>query len=92
VYRYVFTPPPAYHGAELRHIFRFGVNGPVTDLVSDTWIAFARNGAPHTAHAPEWPTYDTDLRSTTVIDETTSVVDDPFGDVRELWSSIDSTL
>ncbi len=92
VYRYLFTPPPAYHGAELRHIFRFGVDGPVTDLVSDTWIAFARNGAPHTAHAPEWPTYNTDLRSTTVIDETTSVLDDPFGDVRKLWSSIDSTL
>jgi para-nitrobenzyl esterase len=92
VYRYLFTTPPAYHGAELRHLFRYRTDGLLADLVSDTWIAFARNGSPHSAHVPEWPAYNTRARSTVVIDHQTSVAEDPFGEIRTVWSSIDSTL
>src|SRR5204863_7574711 len=35
----------------------------------DSWIAFARDGAPGHADIPEWPSYDTDRRPTMRIDD-----------------------
>ncbi len=39
----------------------------VADVMSDTWIAFARNGRPDNPSIPEWPPYDLDVRPVMVL-------------------------
>jgi para-nitrobenzyl esterase len=46
------------------------------------WVHFARHGIP----GPGWPAYDTDRRSTLIIDETDRVEDTPRADRRAAWS------
>jgi para-nitrobenzyl esterase len=92
VYRYRFDPPPAFHGAELPPLFRWNHEGPIADLVSNTWVAFARTGDPRHAGLPSWPAYTTSERETMALDTTAHVVDDPFRDARERWSGVESTL
>lgn len=45
--------------------------------VSSAWIAFATTGVPRAEGLPEWTPYDAQRRATLVIDDESSMVDDP---------------
>ncbi len=55
----------------------------VADQMSSAWIAFARTGDPNTSRTPHWPRYDATRRATMVFNVASTVVDDPYADVRK---------
>ena len=92
VYRYVFAPPPAFHSGELAPLFRARGDGPIADLMGDTWTAFARTGSPCHDGLPDWPAHDLDTRATMYLDRPARVATDPFHEVRDRWAPIASTI
>jgi para-nitrobenzyl esterase len=56
--------------------------------VSDTWIAFARNGSPNNPAIPAWPAYTAADRATMILDTDCRVVRDPDRDARLLWGRV----
>jgi len=54
----------------------------LADKVSDAWIAFARTGDPNTPKLPRWPAYDAKDRATMVINNVSTVVNDPLREQR----------
>ena len=56
--------------------------------ISDTWIAFARNGSPNNPAIPAWPAYTNADRATMVLDTDCRVVADPDRDARLLWTRV----
>jgi para-nitrobenzyl esterase len=58
----------------------------LADRISDTWIAFARNGDPNHVGIPYWPPYETDKRSTMLLNIECRVEEDPYKQEREAWS------
>jgi para-nitrobenzyl esterase len=56
--------------------------------ISDTWIAFARNGEPDNPAIPTWPAYTSTDRATMVLDATCRVTRDPDREARLLWTRI----
>lgn len=57
----------------------------LADVVSETWLAFARTGDPNHSGLPSWPVYDEHRRATMVFDSESRVVDDPDGEERRAW-------
>jgi para-nitrobenzyl esterase len=51
----------------------------VADVMSETWIAFAKTGDPNNAKIPDWPAYETDTRPVMVFDEAPELVEDARG-------------
>jgi para-nitrobenzyl esterase len=49
----------------------------MAEIVSETYIAFARTGNPNNSHAPQWPTFDLSKRSTMLFDQPSRIEDDP---------------
>jgi para-nitrobenzyl esterase len=45
--------------------------------ISDTWIAFARNGSPNNPAIPTWPAYTNADRATMILDTSCRVAHDP---------------
>jgi para-nitrobenzyl esterase len=84
----------ACHGAELPFVFdtialdevapRIGdaPSQAVADQVHRVWVDFIASGH------PGWVPYDTASRSTALLAETITVVDDPAGDERACWDKI----
>jgi para-nitrobenzyl esterase len=81
------------HGAEIPFVFdnvkisEASTGGgakamALADKVSDAWIAFARTGNPNTPKLPHWPMFDAKDRATMVIDDVSTVVNDPLRDQR----------
>ena len=60
----------------------------LADLMSRTWIAFARTGRPHTKGLPDWPVYDLKRRATMVFDADTRAIDDPRGRERRWFDQV----
>jgi len=60
----------------------------MAEIVSETYIAFARTGNPNNAKLPKWPAFDLKSRATMVFDETTEVVDDPRGRERKYLGQV----
>ena len=56
--------------------------------ISDTWIAFARNGTPNNPAYPAWPAYTNADRATMILDTDCRVVRDPDRDARLLWARV----
>jgi para-nitrobenzyl esterase len=56
--------------------------------ISDTWIAFARNGSPGNPAIPTWPAYSAEDRATMILDTDCRVVRDPDREARLLWSRV----
>jgi para-nitrobenzyl esterase len=56
--------------------------------MSEMWATFARTGHPGAKGQPTWPAYDLKSRATMEIDAQCRVVDDPFGEERELWERL----
>jgi para-nitrobenzyl esterase len=51
----------------------------VADIMSETWLTFAKTGDPNNAKIPEWPAYDTDKRPVMVLDDSPELVNDARG-------------
>ncbi len=56
--------------------------------VSETWIAFARNGRPDNPAIPDWPAYGSAERATMIFDNECRVSRDPGRDARLLWTRV----
>jgi para-nitrobenzyl esterase len=69
-------------------------NGPevqtMANVMSDTWLAFARYGAPNAPRIPQWPPYSIGRRATMIFDIESKVVDDYAGETRAYWASVKS--
>ncbi len=84
----------ACHAVEIPYVFRTQhigglkiiVGSDVPDSVADAahgaWVSFVATGD------PGWPAYTPDTRTTGVITDTVTVVDDPDGDERALWDGV----
>ena len=108
VYMYLFTWESnkgllkAAHTMEIPFIFRnheaTSIVGTredrhtLADLISDTWVAFARNGKPNHAALPEWEPYDLERRATMLLDVPPKLVCDPWGEERLAWKDISVKL
>jgi para-nitrobenzyl esterase len=90
----------ACHGLELPFVFRT-FDGPLgrlagdspaaltlSERMQDAWIAFARSGDPNCDSLPGWPVYDTDRRSTMVLDAECEVQDAPLESIRRFWAGL----
>ena len=60
----------------------------VADMMSETFIAFARTGDPNNKAIPRWDKYGLPRRQTMVFDVTPKLVDDPRGQERAFFSHI----
>jgi len=89
----------AHHGLDVPFIFDNAAITPhlvgsgteqlaLADLMSRTWIAFARTGNPHPAGLQKWPAFDLKNRSTMVFDRESRVVDDPRGRERRMFEQV----
>jgi para-nitrobenzyl esterase len=83
----------APHGLDLPLVFDNVTGSPamlgtgaqaqrVADAMSSAWIAFARNGN------PGWAAYDLKARKTMVFNASSMVVEDPEGEVRQLFDGL----
>lgn len=60
----------------------------LADLMSESWLAFARTGDPNNALVPTWPTYEPQERQAMVFDLEPTVVSDPRGAERRLFDAL----
>ncbi len=67
------TGPEAYHMAE---------------MMSETFIAFAKTGNPDNPKIPHWPAYDLKRRATMAFDIKPQVIDDPRSEPRKMFSQV----
>jgi len=89
----------AYHGLDTE-LFFDNIGAPQTktgrgpeaqamaDLMSESYLAFARTGNPQTPQLPEWPPYDLKRRATMSFNLPPRVIDDPRGEERKLFSAV----
>ena len=56
--------------------------------MSEMWTTFARTGHPGAKGQPSWPVYTLPQRATMMIDAQCRVEDDPFGQERAVWDSL----
>jgi para-nitrobenzyl esterase len=60
----------------------------MADIVSETYIAFARTGNPNNAHAPKWPSFDLKTRGTMIFDLPSRIENDPRGRERRYLGQV----
>jgi para-nitrobenzyl esterase len=60
----------------------------MVDVVSDSYIAFARNGKPDNQHVPHWPAYDLKARATMIFDLPPRIENNPRGREREYLGQV----
>ncbi|GFE86703.1 carboxylesterase/lipase family protein [Steroidobacter agaridevorans] len=86
------------HALEIAFVFdnterssRFTGGGPraaaLADKMADAWIAFARTGDPNTSKLPKWTPYTAAQRATLVLNDSSAIVNDPFGPRRAAMQS-----
>ena len=85
------------HSAEIGMVFdnvaksesMSGPPGPepqqIADILSETWIAFAKTGDPNNPKVPKWEPYEATKRETMVLDLKPELVSDPHGEERRLF-------
>ena len=61
----------------------------MADLMSDSWVAFARRGNPDTKNLPHWPRFDLKERPTMIFDLKPRVENDPRGRERMLFAPVE---
>jgi para-nitrobenzyl esterase len=59
----------------------------LAERTSRAWSSAARSGSPEHDELP-WPAYDAERRATCLLDRDVAVVDDPAGEVRQLWDEL----
>jgi para-nitrobenzyl esterase len=60
----------------------------MSEIVSETYIAFARTGNPNNPHAPQWPAFDLKRRATMIFDLPARIEDDPRGRERRYLAQV----
>jgi para-nitrobenzyl esterase len=89
----------AHHGLDVPFVFDNAALVPekvgssenalrLSALMSESWLACAKSGHPHTSSLPAWPVFDLSRRSTKVFGTASRVVDDPRGDERRLFAQV----
>lgn len=63
----------------------------MANIMSETWIAFARTGNPNHAHLPHWPAFTLEERETMIFDRKSHVEKDPRGEERRLANRVTYT-
>ena len=53
-----------------------------------TWVQFICTGDPNGGGLPDWPRYNTERRTTLIIDRESYVAEDPAGTARKLWPAV----
>ncbi len=87
------------HALEIPFVFdniarggNFTANRPecqeLADQMSEAWLAFARDGVPTHQDLPAWPAYTPTERATMIFDIPSRVENDPYGEIRQVWSHI----
>jgi para-nitrobenzyl esterase len=59
----------------------------LAERTSRAWASAARTGSPEHDEL-SWPAYDAERRATCLLDRDVAVVDDPAGEVRQLWDEL----
>jgi para-nitrobenzyl esterase len=59
----------------------------LAERTSRAWSSAARTGSPEHDEL-SWPAYDAERRATCLLDRDVAVVDDPAGEVRQLWDEL----
>jgi len=84
--------PFAFGTLDIPKVDLFFGKGPDADLLSevmmDTWIAFARTGNPNHKDIPEWPAYDTEKRATMIIGTEWKVENALLDKERKAWDGL----
>jgi para-nitrobenzyl esterase len=71
-----------------------GLNGdspdiqPIANMMSEAWLAFARDGVLAYHEFPTWPPYTSEQRATMIFDRICRVENDPFGEERKAWDGV----
>jgi para-nitrobenzyl esterase len=60
----------------------------IADLMSSSWIAFARTGKPSAAGLPAWPGFNSKAKAAMVFGVSPKVVHDPHGEERRLFDAM----
>lgn len=60
----------------------------IADLMSESWLAFAKTGDPNNALVPTWPAYEPADRQAMIFDLEPKVVSDPRGAERRLFDAL----
>jgi para-nitrobenzyl esterase len=60
----------------------------MAEMMSETYIAFARTGNPNNPKIPNWPAYDLKRRATMAFDLKPHVIDDPRSEPRKMFSTV----
>lgn len=63
----------------------------MAEVMSETWIAFARTGNPNHPHLPTWKPFDLTSRSTMIFDRETKLMNDPRGEERRFAGQVPYT-
>ena len=87
---YVFGTLPTKVGKK-DFMFRLGglaAARRTMDRMHDHWLSFALTGDPEATASLPWPQYRAKTRSTLIIDDTDTVVNDPDADVRRAWGDV----
>lgn len=87
---YVFGTLPAKAGKK-DLVFRLGglaAARRTMQRMHEHWISFARTGDPQATASRPWPQYRAKTRSTLIIDDADTVVNDPDGPVRRAWGDV----
>jgi para-nitrobenzyl esterase len=89
----------ASHALEIPFIFETVDHMPMTgsrqdkyelsEVMSETWRAFARNGDPNNPRIPEWAPYTADNRATMVFDVPCRVEIDPYREELDAWEGME---
>jgi para-nitrobenzyl esterase len=61
----------------------------LSEVVSETWLAFARNGDPNHPGIPEWAPYTADNRATMIFDVPCRAEIDPYREELDAWEGIE---
>lgn len=60
----------------------------MAEIMSETYIAFAKTGNPNNSKIPHWPAYDLKRRATMAFDLPPQVIDDPRSAPRRMFSQV----
>lgn len=60
----------------------------IADLMSESWLAFARSGNPNNKLVPTWPAYQPATRAAMIFNLEPKVVEDPHGQERRLFDAL----